>query len=271
MVRADGPGPVAQIRLQLHQGAIADLFKGLELNPAPGGFQRPGEVTCSRPRGEYQVAQVHALALELRPGLKQPVFVYAGQQLTPVRGGRRGCMHQDPSSSPAASAARADARSMSKTRRSTRHVVVSRQHRSLGVTTSEGSSPRTWRRWCNSLRRFVSACASVDSGQSRPAIRCLGCGDPACTARKATKATTATTGPGRFRPGCRRLPAPPGANAQHADPSLSLSNTADVEKSAVRVEIHGDTAGSSAERYSCVRRTAVAPSPTADATRLIDR
>ena len=96
MVRADGPGPVTQIRLQLHQGAIADLFKRPELNPAPGGFQRPGQVTCSRPRGAYQVAQVHALALELRPGLKQPVFVDPGQQLTPVRGGRRGGMHQDP-------------------------------------------------------------------------------------------------------------------------------------------------------------------------------
>ena len=75
----------------------------------------------------------------------------------------------------------------SKTRTSTRHVVVSCQHRSLGVTTSDGSSPSTWRRWCSSRRRLVSACASVDSGQKQPAMRCRGCGDPACMTRKATR------------------------------------------------------------------------------------
>ena len=96
VIGADGAGPVAQIGLQLHQGAIADLLQRLQLNPAPGGIHRPGQVTRSRPRRTDQVAQVHALALELRPGLEQPVLVHAGQQVTPVLGDRRGGMQQDP-------------------------------------------------------------------------------------------------------------------------------------------------------------------------------
>ena len=96
VVGADGPGPVAHIGLQLHQGAIADLLQRLQLDPAPGRLHRPGQVTRSRPCRAGQVAQVHALAFKLRPGVEQPVFVHAGQQLTPVRGDRRGGMPQDP-------------------------------------------------------------------------------------------------------------------------------------------------------------------------------
>lgn len=65
MVGADGPGPVTQASLQLHQSAIANLLQRLQLDPAPGGLHRPGQVTCPRPGGTYQVAQLHALALEL--------------------------------------------------------------------------------------------------------------------------------------------------------------------------------------------------------------
>ena len=96
VVGADGAGPVTLIGLQLHQGAVADLLQRLQLDPAPGRLHRPGQVTRSRPCRADQVAQVHALALELRPGLEQPVVVHAGQQLTPVRGDRRGGMPQDP-------------------------------------------------------------------------------------------------------------------------------------------------------------------------------
>ena len=96
VVGADGPGPVAQIGLQLHQGAIADLLKRLQPDPVPGRLHRPGQVTGSRPCRTGQVAQVHALAFKLRPGVEQPVFVHAGQQLTPVRDDRRGGMPQDP-------------------------------------------------------------------------------------------------------------------------------------------------------------------------------
>ena len=65
MVGADGPGPVAQVSLQPHQSAIADLLQRLQLDPPTGSLHRPGQVTCSRLGGTYQVAQLHALALEL--------------------------------------------------------------------------------------------------------------------------------------------------------------------------------------------------------------
>jgi hypothetical protein len=65
VVGADGPGPVTQVRLQFHQPAIADLLQRLQLYPAPGGLHSTGQVTGSRPGGTEQIAQLHALALEL--------------------------------------------------------------------------------------------------------------------------------------------------------------------------------------------------------------
>jgi hypothetical protein len=65
MVGADGPGPVTQIRLQLHQSAVADLLQRLQLDPAPGGLHRTGQVTGPRPGGTDQIAQLDALTLQL--------------------------------------------------------------------------------------------------------------------------------------------------------------------------------------------------------------
>jgi len=70
VVRTDGPRAVAQIGLQLHQGAIADLLQRLQLNPATRGIHCAGQVTAARPRLPQQIAQAHALPLNLRPGLK---------------------------------------------------------------------------------------------------------------------------------------------------------------------------------------------------------
>ncbi len=81
MVGADRAGPVAQVGLQLHQGAVAGLFERLQLDPAARGIRRSGQVPSSRSRLAGQVAQLHALALKLRPGLEQPVVVRAGQQV----------------------------------------------------------------------------------------------------------------------------------------------------------------------------------------------
>ena len=95
VVGADRAGPVAQVGLQLHQRAVADLLQRLQLNPAAGGIHRPGQVAAARPGLGEQVAQVHALALELRPGLEQPVLVRAGQQVAPVLGDGRGGVGED--------------------------------------------------------------------------------------------------------------------------------------------------------------------------------
>ena len=46
MVGADGAGPVTQVGLQLHEGAVADLLQGLKLDPAPGRLHRPGQVAA---------------------------------------------------------------------------------------------------------------------------------------------------------------------------------------------------------------------------------
>ena len=40
--RCSPPRPVAQVGLQLHQRAVADLLQRLQLDPAPGGIHRPG-------------------------------------------------------------------------------------------------------------------------------------------------------------------------------------------------------------------------------------
>ena len=56
VVGTDGARTVAQIGLELHQGAIADLLKRLQLNPAARGLHRPGQVTAARPRLTQQIA-----------------------------------------------------------------------------------------------------------------------------------------------------------------------------------------------------------------------
>jgi len=68
VVGADGAGPVARVGLQLHQGAVTGLLRRLQLDPAARGIRRPGQVTAAHPRPAQQIAQVHALPLDLRPG-----------------------------------------------------------------------------------------------------------------------------------------------------------------------------------------------------------
>ena len=58
-------GPVAQVSLQQHQVPVADFLQWLQLDPAPGRRAPPPQVTGSRPRGTEQIAQVHALTVEL--------------------------------------------------------------------------------------------------------------------------------------------------------------------------------------------------------------
>ncbi len=65
VVGADRTGPVAQVGLQQHQGAVAGLLQRLQLDPAAGGIHRSGQVTRPRPRRTQQIAQVRALALKL--------------------------------------------------------------------------------------------------------------------------------------------------------------------------------------------------------------
>jgi len=64
MIGADGPGPVTEVGLQLHQDAIAGLLQRLQPDPAPGRLHRPGQVTRSRPGRTEEVAQLDALALK---------------------------------------------------------------------------------------------------------------------------------------------------------------------------------------------------------------
>ena len=65
VVGADRAGPVTQVGLQQHQGAIADLLQRLQLDTAAGSVHRSGQVTPSRSRRTNQIAQVHALPFEL--------------------------------------------------------------------------------------------------------------------------------------------------------------------------------------------------------------
>jgi hypothetical protein len=96
VVGADGARAVSQAGLQLHQRAIADFLQRLQLDPAPGDGHRARQVARPRPRGADQIAQVHALTLKLRPGVEQPVVVYAGQEVAPVLVDSRGAVHQHP-------------------------------------------------------------------------------------------------------------------------------------------------------------------------------
>ena len=84
VVGADRAGPVTELGLQPHQGAVAGFLQRLHPDPAPGRVHRHGQV--AGPRRADQVAQVHALAFQVRPGLGQPVVVLAGQQVTAVLG-----------------------------------------------------------------------------------------------------------------------------------------------------------------------------------------
>ena len=65
VVGAHRTGAVAQVSLELHQGAIAGLLERLQLDPAPGRIHRPGQITPPGPRRADQIAQLHALALQL--------------------------------------------------------------------------------------------------------------------------------------------------------------------------------------------------------------
>jgi hypothetical protein len=65
VIRAHRAGPVAQVREELHQGAVADFLERLEPDPAACGICRPGQVTVPGAGGAHQVAQVHALAFQL--------------------------------------------------------------------------------------------------------------------------------------------------------------------------------------------------------------
>ena len=56
VVGTDGVRTVAQVGLQLHQGAIADLLQRLQLNPSTRGIYRAGQVTTPGPRLAQQTA-----------------------------------------------------------------------------------------------------------------------------------------------------------------------------------------------------------------------
>ena len=65
MVGTHRTGPVAQIRLQPHQGPVADLLQWLQADPAARNLHRPGQVAVPGSRLAEQVAQADALALNL--------------------------------------------------------------------------------------------------------------------------------------------------------------------------------------------------------------
>src|ERR1039457_1524157 len=96
VVGAHRTGPVAQVGLQQHQGAIAGLLQRLQLDPAAGGSHRSGQVAPSRSRRTEKIAQVHALALKLRPGVVHPVVVHAWQELAAVLRNGTGGVREDP-------------------------------------------------------------------------------------------------------------------------------------------------------------------------------
>ena len=50
VVGAHRTGAIAHVGLQLHQGAVADLFQRLQLDPAAGDIHRSSQVTRSRSR-----------------------------------------------------------------------------------------------------------------------------------------------------------------------------------------------------------------------------
>ena len=65
MVGAHRASAVAQVSLELHQGAIARLLERLEPDPAAGGIRRRGQITPPGAGRADQIAQFHALALQL--------------------------------------------------------------------------------------------------------------------------------------------------------------------------------------------------------------
>ena len=95
MVGAQRAGPVAEIGLQPHQGPVAGLLQRLQRYPPPGGLHGSGQVTGGGLGLAQQVAQLHALALKLSPGLQQPVVVSAGQEVALVLGDRPGRVRED--------------------------------------------------------------------------------------------------------------------------------------------------------------------------------
>ena len=187
VVGADRPGPVAQVGLQQHQGAVADLLQRLQLDPAARRLRRPGQVARPRPRRAEQVAQVRALPVELRPGLEQPVVVLAGQQVALVLGqgrGRRGRgppRHRRPPPPPAPPAAR-------------RRRRAGRRGRSRCRASTDPGTSRPAR-----ARRPAPGAgdAARGAGWSAPARRST----PARTARRSAAGAAATR---RGRPGTRR-------------------------------------------------------------------
>ncbi len=136
MIGADRAGPVAQLGLEVHQPAVADLLQRQQLDPAPGRRHRAVQVPGAGQGLAEQVAQVRALPLQLGPGLEQPVVVPAGQQLAAVhRDGPAGAGRRRLG---LAGLRRGQGRRAlgPEVHTSARQAAVSRQHRSLAVTTS---------------------------------------------------------------------------------------------------------------------------------------
>ena len=189
MVGAYRAGPVTQIGLPLHQGAVADLLQRLELDPAARHIDGPGQVAVPGSRLAEQVAQVHALALDLSSGIEQPVVIDTGQEVAAVLGDRRGGMHQAP---------------LVITGRCRRHG-----RRPPGVKDAQvdaarpGVTPAKIRRRhherllvAQQLPQLVQFAAQVGQGLRVSRVRpeqagdpLPGLGDPAWTAKKATRAT----------------------------------------------------------------------------------
>ena len=191
VVGADRAGPVAQVGLQLHQRAVADLLQRLQLDPAARGIHRPGQVAGRAP-GSRRAGRTGP-----RTAARAPTGPRAASRRTRRAAGRPGTRRRrrrawprTASSSPAAAAASAASRSTSKTRRSTRQVVgvapaqvAGRDDQRAARRPAPGAAGAArGAGWSAPARRS-------ESGQNSPAIRCRGCGDPACTARNATRAT----------------------------------------------------------------------------------
>lgn len=84
VVRADRAGPVADVGLQLHQGAISDLLQRLQLNPPPGRGFRSLQVSRAQARSAHQVTQGGALTCQPLTLGEHPVVTAPRQQVTAV-------------------------------------------------------------------------------------------------------------------------------------------------------------------------------------------
>ena len=184
VVGADGSGAVAQVGLELHQRAVADLLQRLQPDPRRAASQRPGQVARRRPAASQTSAHSSThWCLQLGPGVEQPVVVQAGQQVaagTP-RAAASACAQGAPRRRrPPARPRRSTSKARTSTRRGRgvapaqvlgghpRHGLVAQRRGAGGAARGAG--------WSAPARRWSPA---------RTARRCAGavCGTPAWRTR----------------------------------------------------------------------------------------